>query len=153
MAKNLIEQPPTSSVARLLDRNAVARALSPAASVDMQASRIRAETIQEERAAVRPSIIKREFVLTPETDRILAALVQTYRQTTGARISNSQLIRAVLRSMSYGCVAIEREAQRLGTLKLPSNAKERVAEREQFELVLSTSIVEAMRSLGAPHSG
>ena len=149
MAKTLNERPPTSSVARLLDRHAVARALGPAVSTPVRSEAACSGLPQEIPVVAQPSIIKREFVLTPETEEMLENLVQTYRQATGARISNSQLIRAILRCMSYGHGAIEREARRLGALRLPSNAKGRETEREAFERNLGASFVAAMRSLPA----
>jgi len=56
-------------------------------------------------------------------------------------------MRIVLRGVAHGLSAIEREANLIGSLKLPSNAKGSKAEREQFENTLASSFIAAMRSL------
>lgn len=149
MAKVLKENPPTSSVRRLLDTTAVTRALVPAAHSPSPA--ISAGSIESAADAVseRAKPVKREFVLTPTTEETLTRLVHVYRNATGTRLSNSHVIRIVLRGIAHGLDAIEREASHLGLLKLPSNAKGREAEREQFETALASTFVAAMRTLPA----
>lgn len=149
MARTLSKNPPTSSVARLFDQEAVSRALasspgppraqeSPNAHATMPSERVRTS-----------AVIKREFVLTLEAEDTLTRLVQVYRRATGTRLSNSHVLRGVLRGIEHGLAAIEREANVLGALKLPSNAKGREAERERFEKALASSFVAAMRTLPA----
>ncbi len=93
------------------------------------------------------TVLKREFVLTSEAEETLSQLVQTYRQATRTRLSNSHVIRALLRGVAHGMSEIQREAELLGTLKLPSNAKDREHERDRFEDALASNLVSAMRSL------
>ncbi len=149
MAKALSNKPPSSSVARLFDQSAVARALSPANSSGQQPDATKLQPMAHDSRPLQPTVIKREFVLTPRTEESLARLVQVYRNATGTRLSNSHVMRAVLRGVAHGMPAIEREADRLGPLKLPSNAKGREAEREQFETALASAFVAAMRTLPA----
>ncbi len=149
MAKALSNQPPTSSVARLFDQGAVARALSPATSSGQTPGPTKPQPLAHDSGSAGSAVIKREFVLTPTAEEALTRLVQVYRNATGTRLSNSHVIRAVLRGVAHGLSAIEREANRVGPLKLPSNAKGREAEREQFETALASSFIAAMRSLPA----
>lgn len=149
MAKTLKQTPPTSSVGRLLDKSAVARALSPANVSPSVASM--GEFSPEIPDAIHhtPKLLKREFVLTPTTEEALTRLVQVYRNATGTRLSNSHMIRVLLRGVAHGLSSIEREADRLGPLKLPSNAKGRESQRERFEIALTSSFIAAMRTLSA----
>jgi hypothetical protein len=147
MAKALKNEPPTSSVSRLFNREAVARALHP------QPHSSRPPSYSDDRPSLgderkhNPAVLKREFVFTSEAEETLSQLVRTYRQATGTRLSNSHVIRALLRGVAHGMSEIQREAELLGTLKLPSNAKGCEHERERFEDALASSFVSAMRSL------
>ncbi len=149
MAKALDNKPPTSSVARLFDQGAVARALSPANSCRKALDATELQPVAHDSRPPQPAVIKREFVLTPTAEEALTRLVQVYRKATGTRLSNSHVMRAVLRGVAHGMPTIEREADRLGPLKLPSNAKGREAERERFENTLASSFIAAMRTLPA----
>ena len=157
MPKTLTEPPPTSSVARLLDKGAVARALSPGLSpprtpsASFEAAGV--SLVSGHGEAPRASPIKREFVLSHEADATLATLVSIYRQATGSRLSASHIVRALLRSAEHGLESIEREAQRLGFLKLPSNDKGHEAQRKAFEAKLVGSLIAAMRAVPPIHTG
>lgn len=149
MAKTLKHTPPTSSVGRLLDKRAVARALSPATKPNntMLTNEVTPPALSV--ADHGAKLVKREFVLNATAEETLTRLVQVYRDSTGTRLSNSHAIRVVLRGVAHGLTAIEREANRLGPLKLPSNAKGREAERERFEDALASIFIAAMRTLPA----
>ncbi len=149
MAKALSNKPPSSSVARLFDRSAVARALSSTASPEQVPDPIQPEPVATGSRITKSAVIKRELTLTPAAEEALTRLVQVYRNATGTRLSNSHMIRAVLRGVVHGLSAIEREANRMGPLKLPSNGKGREVEREQFESALASSFIAAMRTLPA----
>ncbi len=157
MPKTLTDPPPTSSVARLLDRGAVARALSPNSSRPGASSSsletVEVTLVSDHGVGPRPSPIKREFVLTPETDATLATLVSIYRQATGSRLSASHIVRALLRAAERGLESIEREAQRLGLLKLPSNGKGHEAQRKAFEAKLAGGFIAAMRTTPPAYTG
>ncbi len=149
MAKALSNKPPSSSVARLFDQGAVARALSPVTPPGQTPDVSHFQPVADDGRPPQPAVIKREFVLTPATEEALTRLVQVYRNATGTRLSNSHVLRAMLRGVDHGLSAIEREANRMGSLKLPSNAKGREAERERFEHALTSSFIAAMRTLPA----
>lgn len=149
MAKALSNKPPTSSVARLLDQSAVARALSPMASPEQVPGPPQHQPVALDGRTPESAVIKREFVLTPAAEEALTRLVQIYRNASGTRLSNSHVIRAVLRGVAHGLPALEREASRMGPLKLPSNAKGREGARERFENTLASSFIAAMRTLPA----
>lgn len=157
MPKTLTDPPPTSSVARLLDRGAVARALSPGPSpLRMPSASFEAagvSVVSGHGEAARQCPIKREFVLSRETDATLATLVSIYRQATGSRLSASHIVRALLRAAEHGLESIEREAQRLGLLRLPSNGKGHEAQRKAFEAKLAGSFIAATRAVPPAHTG
>ncbi len=147
MAKALKNEPPTSSVGRLLDREAVARALHPPSEAFRPTSYSDDSPFQSEVRQRVSTAVKREVSLSSEAEKTLSQLVQTYRQATRTRLSNSHVIRALLRGVAHGMSEIQREAELLGTLKLPSNAKGREHDRDQFENAIASSFVAAMRSL------
>jgi len=147
MAKALNSTPPRSSVERLFDKNSVARALEPPCLRSIHRGSAGEEAMPASVPVLDSSIVKREFVLTRSTDRTLTQLVQAYREATGTRLSNSHVIRAVLRGIAVGLPAIKIEAARHGPLKLPSNARGYEAERDQFEQTLVSSFLAGMRSL------
>lgn len=149
MAKALSNKPPTSSVARLFDQGAVARALSRTTPSGQTHGPVELQPVLHDNRVPQPAVIKREFVLTSTSEETLTRLVQVYRNATGTRLSNSHVMRIVLRGVAHGLSAIEREANLIGSLKLPSNAKGREAEREQFENIFARSFIAAMRTLPA----
>lgn len=132
MAQALKTSVPTSAVARLLDPEVAERALRPKelpvepTTRSVQAS-IRANSKR------RIPVIKREFVLTPESEATIVRLVAMYRQSTGARLTASHLLRAVLIAADKRFDDLEREARRLETLSLPANGREYDRQRCAFE--------------------
>ncbi|MCK4659476.1 MAG: hypothetical protein KAV82_08140 [Phycisphaerae bacterium] len=62
-------------------------------------------------------------------------------------------MRALLRAAEHGLESIEREAQRLGPMKLPSNGKGHEAQRKAFEAKLAGSFIAAMRAVPLAHTG
>src|SRR5581483_5648127 len=115
MPKQLQKAPPTSSVARLLDVGAAARAVAtnPARAV------LELSPGQTVAAAVAPvgkpvdnrPRIKRELVLTEKADATLMRLVEVYRRHTGAKMTTSHVARAVLKGVAHCIDTIEREAR------------------------------------------
>ncbi len=100
MAKALKNEPPTSSVGRLLDREAVARGLHPPSESSRPPSNTDDRPFQPEVRKRLPAVLKREVILTSEAEETLSQLVQTYRQATRTRLSNSHVIRALLRGVA-----------------------------------------------------
>lgn len=93
--------------------------------------------------------IKREFILSLEAEETLTRLVDLYRRSTGARLSGSHLLRAILKGAAACMGSLEQEVYRMGRLKLPSNARGREAQREVFEDRLAEAFVNAVRAAAA----
>lgn len=166
MAKALREPPPTSSVARLFDLNAAARATSASTpAIEAPATPASGQRIEPDpRPSAQPPAraseawlqqptIKRELVLTPSTDDTFSALVELLRRSTGTRLTASHVARALLKGVAHCMDQIEREARRLGRQKLPANARGREMERERFESLLADAIISGVRASAAfdPH--
>lgn len=150
MAKQLQKTPPTSSVARLLDLDAAARAVAtnpPKPLIERSAPPVStiAPALAGKPVDNRPRI-KRELVLTEKTDATLTRLVELYRRHTGAKMTTSHVARAVLKGIAHCIDTIEREARRLGPLQLPPNAPEAELDRERFEAHLADAFVAGIRS-------
>lgn len=150
MARPLRETPPSSAVARLLDVGAAARALAvpPVAASETPNGPPAASSSPptEKRGGGASVLVKREFVLSPETDQALCGLVEMFRRTTGARLSGSHVLRALLVGVSHSHATLEMEARRVGALKLPSNARGQDAERVRFERRIAAVLVAGMRA-------
>lgn len=93
--------------------------------------------------------IKREFILSLEAEETLTRLVDLYRRSTGARLSGSHLLRAILKGAAACMGSLEREVHQMGRLKLPSNARGREAQREAFEDRLAEAFINAIRAAAA----
>lgn len=150
MPRPLREAPPSSAVARLLDVEAASRAVSQTAVVGPESTVVVVPpTAQHRSQSHEPaafSLVKREFVLTPATEQSLVALIDLLRRTTGARLSASHVLRALLIGIEHARPTIEAEARRLGPLKLPSNAQGRELERASFERRIAAMLVAGMRA-------
>jgi hypothetical protein len=151
MPRSLTHPPPSSTVARLLDSQAAARAtgaiqsaLPVAAPVPLAASDALAATQPADR---RDSEIKRELTLSRNTDETFAQLIELYRRATGTRLSASHLARAVLVGIATCLPALQREAARLGHWKLPSNAPGHELERQTFEEHIGRAFVAGIRAM------
>jgi len=167
MPKPLRQPPPSSSVARLLDVEAATRALAPskpaATSAPQQTPLVSSSPPAEQptpsnvvspqfplnQRTGEPANLKRELVLSPSTDQAFERLVELYRRATGTRLSNSHVARAVLKGVSACFLALEREAETIGQLKLPGNARGREGERERFEERIAEAFVNGVRSAAA----
>lgn len=148
MPRSLPQPPPSSTVARLLDAQAAARAthsaadvLPPGTHLPLAPSDPTTPRPQEQRE------IKRELTLSPATDETFTQLIELYRRATGTRLSASHLARALLMGIATCLPALQREAARLGPLKLPGNAPGYQRERQRFEERLARAFVAGMRSL------
>jgi Arc/MetJ-type ribon-helix-helix transcriptional regulator len=149
-----IERPiPTSSVARLFDHSAAARAIAePKAATLSVANPVTAPALipspqVEPSAGSRQSVlVKRELVLTPEVDETLNRLVLALRQSTGTRLNASHVVRALLRAMGTMAPAIASQANRLRSLRLPPKARGQEAQREAFERQLADLIAAAIKA-------
>jgi len=150
MPKPLARQLPSSSVARLLEPGIAAGALaSVRPSVversvhesDLEIVQSRARTATGELAN-----ITRQFILTESTDEILRQLVQLYSRAAGSQLTNSHILRAILKGIAHAMPEIEREAERLGRIKRPRNIRGKEHEREIFERKISSAFMSGMRA-------
>lgn len=156
MPKQLRQPPPSSSVARLLDLDAAARAVRasdarqspPAVGHDERSLAAAPDPTLVQRTHERPHL-NREVVLTPSADETFSRLVEMYRRATGTRLTSSHVVRAVLKGVAHCLEHLEREARRLGPLKLPANARGRELERERFEARLADAFIAGVRASSA----
>lgn len=149
MAKMLRTEPPSSSVARLLDPAAAARAVqrpSPDRYLQPASPVVQPQSLPDDQPctqATQPA--KREIVLTHEADVALDHLLSLFRRATGTRLSTSHVVRIILIVARNAFDAIDYELSRIGPLSLPSNARDRNAERQAFELTLAKAVARAIR--------
>ena len=157
MAKQLVSAPPSSSVARLLDLGAAARAVAnPTAVGNPSAERSQSERPVPQaderpglRAGHRPTV-NREFVLTPDADDTFSRLVEIYRRGTGARLNASHVLRVILKAVAHRLDMLEVEARKLGPMRLPSNARGTDQLRERFEAIIADAFVRGMDTTQRP---
>lgn len=81
--------------------------------------------------------VKREFVLTRETDAMLTELVNVLRDKTAARLSGSYVLRGLARLMMNHLPAIRSSAVACGHRRLPATSPRHVGARLKFEQYLA----------------
>ena len=149
MARTLRDPPPTSSLARLLDNDAAARAISrhrdsvedqygAGAAPINRGAQPEARSSTEWPDVIRPSRIKREVLLCCDTDETLDEVVRMLRLSTRSRVTTSHVVRALLRALSRRLDEIRRQAVHLGPRRLPSNSAGSEHARRDFEEALAT---------------
>lgn len=82
--------------------------------------------------------VKREFVLTHETDAMLTELVHVLRDKTAARLSGSYVLRGLARLMMNHLPAIRTAAVAYGPRRLPATSPRHAPARMEFEKYLAT---------------
>lgn len=145
MARPLRDPPPSSSIARLLDAEAAARATSrqEGLSLSQVASAGHVDHAQSHPAhadwpdAFQPRRVKREVLLCPETDETLDEVVRILRLNTRSRVTTSHVVRALLRATHRRLEVIRSQASQLGPRRLPSNAPGAEQTRRNFEEALA----------------
>lgn len=150
MAKTLRDSIPTSSVARLLDRDAANRALqnrTPAVAEPGALNSHPTESHSGERDVPR---IKREFTLTPETEDTFASVLALFQRSTRCRLTASQLFRAMLKAAAWSMPSLNYEAHQLGPQRMPGNGRNAHALRETFELRLAAAFAAGIRPIAPP---
>jgi hypothetical protein len=157
MPKPLNKPQPTSSVANLLEPGVAAAALAPTGTLSPTAPRNspipnEGQIVGSDQAVAAGvptgelANITRQFILTSSTDETLKRLLAVYSRASGANLTNSHVLRAILKAVSHAMPELEREATRLRALKRPSNARGKEALREEFEKKLATAFVAGMRA-------
>lgn len=81
--------------------------------------------------------VKREFVLTRETDAMLTELVNVLRDKTAARLSGSYVLRGLARLMMNHLPAIRSCAVACGHRRLPATSPRHAGARLEFERYLA----------------
>lgn len=146
MARRITNRQMTSSVARLLSPAAATAALAP---VDRGVS-VRQDV---HRHAVIPTgrtrHIKREFILSRETDSIVNNLLAVFNQQNDTRLTASQVIRALLIALRHALPAIQTVAEQAGPLVRPGNSGSQRRARIDFEQRLAAVIEEGLLSATA----
>lgn len=145
--------PPSSSIARLLDPQtagrAIERAVSPAPTVGSDRHGIESASAPNPGLPPHAPPTKREVLLSPDTDATLERLVQVLREATGARVTTSHAVRALLRAVDAALPSIVEALSCLGPQRLPGNGPRQDQHRKQFEAQLASRLAEGLR-LAAP---
>jgi hypothetical protein len=97
--------------------------------------------------------VARDLNLTPQANETFERLLEAYRRATGTRMNASMMLRGVLRGVEHCFEELEREARRIGRLKLPSNARGREIERERFEARIADAFVRGIRNAATFDAG
>lgn len=94
-------------------------------------------------AADGPRLTKREVTFCEQTDPLLHELTERLRRSTRTRLTVSHVARALLRAFAPALPFVDECARGRGAWRLPSNARARQSEREQFEAELAAVLAEA----------
>lgn len=97
--------------------------------------------------------VKREFVLTHETDAMLTELVNVLREKSSARLSGSYVLRGLARLMMNHLPAIRSAAVAYGPRRLPATSPRHAPARMEFEKYLATIFELALTGRLPPSSG
>ncbi|MBK9187720.1 MAG: hypothetical protein IPM33_02075 [Phycisphaerales bacterium] len=81
--------------------------------------------------------VKREFVLTRETDAAISEVVTLLRETTSARLSSSHVLRGLARLLMRRLPSLKSAAVASGQRRLPSTSPEQLGARVDFEQFLA----------------
>jgi hypothetical protein len=151
MPKPLLRPQPTSSVANILDESVARAALArvtPARRVEETEQAAHTTSVVADEALTETPTIRRQFILTPSADLTLKHMVALYSKATGSELTNSHVLRALLKAIEHAMPQLEHEAEQMGKLKRPKNDRANEAHRDEFERKLASCIVAGMN--GAP---
>ena len=153
MPKPLIKQQPSSSVANFLDIEAAKAAIAPlqeSEELDIKEKSgnivIESEESSHNEHQVETPHIRRQFILTSSADFTLKQLIGIYERSTGSGLTNSHMLRSILKAIDLAMPQIEESAENLGKLKRPKNDPANEAQREEFERKIAESFIMAMRT-------
>jgi hypothetical protein len=147
MPKPLLRPQPTSSVANILDESVARAALArvtPARRVEETEQAAHTTSVVAEEALTETPTIRRQFILTPSADLTLKHMVALYSKATGSELTNSHVLRALLKAIEHAMPQLEHEAEQMGKLKRPKNDRANEAHRDEFERKLASCIVAGM---------
>jgi hypothetical protein len=147
MPKPLLRPQPTSSVANILDESVARAALArvtPARRVEETEQAAHTTSVVADDALTETPTIRRQFILTPSADLTLKHIVALYSKATGSELTNSHVLRALLKAIEHAMPQLEHEAEQMGKLKRPKNDRANEAHRDEFERKLASCIVAGM---------
>lgn len=127
-------------------RGSVARLLSPAVATAALAPvepTFQVQPPQSSTDATRVcarQYIKREFILSPETDAILIDVLSVLYQSTGRRLNASQVIRSMLLAVRPALPLIRNAATQMEAVARPVNRRGQRQARTHFERYLARVI-------------
>jgi hypothetical protein len=159
MAKELKQPAPSSSIANILDDTETLAATGKTAARPVVAERPTGQAV----APLRPSPVAeapatptrptgeladivRQYQLTPTTDGHFNQLHMMICAATRARLPQTSVYRALLHAVGNALPQLEREAQRIGRLRVPKNAKGYEAQRDELEEIVAAAITAGMRA-------
>jgi len=151
MPKPLLRPQPTSSVANILDESVARAALArvtPARRVEETEQATHTTSVVADEALTETPTIRRQFILTPSADLTLKHMVSLYSKAIGSELTNSHVLRALLKAIEHAMPQLEHEAEQMDKLKRPKNDRANEAHRDEFERKLASCIVAGMH--GAP---
>lgn len=103
-----------------------------------QIAELRGSQVSTAAAVPRPlEKVKREFVLTRETDAVITEVVGLLRETTTARLSSSHVLRGLARLLMDRLPALRAAAVASGHRRLPSTSPNHFGARVEFERFLA----------------
>ena len=147
MPKPLLRPQPTSSVANILDESVARAALArvtPARRVEETEQAAHTTSVAADEALTETPTIRRQVILTPSADLTLKHMVALYSKATGSELTNSHVLRALLKAIEHAMPQLEHEAEQMGKLKRPKNDRANEAHRDEFERKLASCIVAGM---------
>jgi hypothetical protein len=147
MPKPLLRPQPTSSVANILDESVARAALArvtPARRVEETEQAAHTTSGVADEALTETPTIRRQFILTPSADLTLKHMVALYSKATGSELTNSHVLRALLKAIEHAMPQLEHEAEQMGKLKRPKNDRANEAHRDEFERKLASCMVAGM---------
>lgn len=153
MAKPLQKAPPTSAAAsallsaglRATQAPAPAQGLEPRHGQNLSA-RPAKRLIGALPGESEPLNVKRQFVLGASHERVLDDLLAIYKESTGARLNHSTILRCLIKAAGHAIDEIRQEAKRIINMDLPAKADGEA--RVVFEAPIIGSMVAGVRSAG-----
>jgi hypothetical protein len=158
MAKALKKEPPTSSVAGLLDVNIGAAAIKPPQNTDAQMRTPPERQVPEGQVSPPPAplpepgpivestSVMRQFSLSHSTSETLKELVEVYSRASGLDLKLSEVLRAVLVALDHAMPELRREAVHIGRLKRPKHERGNEGLRDELDRKIARAIVAGMRA-------
>lgn len=142
MARRIADQEMRGSVARLLDPAVATAALAPA---EMPFQVQFPERSTDATRVCTRRYIKREFILSPETDGTLIEVLSVLYQSTGRRLNASQVIRSMLLAVRPALPLIRNAATQMEAVARPVNRRGQHQARTDLERYLARLIGAGLR--------